>query len=150
MLKKLAYILGTGLGSGYTPWAPGTAGSFCALIIFYLIPLADPYWLILIAILFAAGVWSSTRIERDLDIKDPPQVVIDEWLGQWLTLLFLPRSSLILLLGFLIFRIMDILKPFPAGKSQAIKGGWGIMLDDVIAAVYTNITIRLILLINSR
>ncbi len=150
MLKKLAYILGTGLGSGYLPWAPGTAGSLSALIIFYLIPLADSYWLIFTAILFVAGLWSSTRIERDLGVQDPPQVVIDEWVGQWLALLFLPRSGLILLLGFLIFRIMDILKPFPARNSQALKGGWGIMIDDVIAALYTNITIRLIILINSR
>jgi len=150
MLKKLAYILGTGLGSGYVPWAPGTAGSFSALLIFYLIPLADSYWLIFAVILFVAGLWSSTRIERDLGVQDPPQVVIDEWVGQWLALLFLPRSGLILLLGFLIFRIMDILKPFPARNSQVLKGGWGIMIDDVIAAVYTNITIRLIILINSR
>ena len=150
MLKKLAYILGTGLGSGYVPWAPGTAGSFSALLIFYLIPLADSYWLIFAVILFVAGLWSSTRIERDLGVQDPPQVVIDEWVGQWLALLFLPRSGLILLLGFWIFRIMDILKPFPARNSQALKGGWGIMIDDVIAAVYTNITIRLIILINSR
>jgi phosphatidylglycerophosphatase A len=150
MLKKLAYILGTGLGSGYVPWVPGTAGSFCALLIFYLLPLADSYWLIVIAILFAAGIWSSARIEQDRGVQDPPQVVIDEWVGQWLALLFLPRSGLILLLGFLIFRIMDILKPFPARESQAIKGGWGIMIDDVIAAVYTNLTIRLILLLNSR
>jgi phosphatidylglycerophosphatase A len=150
MLKKLAYIIGTGLGSGYVPWAPGTAGSFSALLIFYLIPLADSYWLIFAVILFVAGLWSSTRIERDLGVQDPPQVVIDEWVGQWLALLFLPRSGLILLLGFLIFRIMDILKPFPARNSQVLKGGWGIMIDDVIAAVYTNITIRLIILINSR
>ena len=150
MLKKLAYILGTGLGSGYVPWAPGTAGSFSALLIFYLIPLTDSHWLIFAVILFVAGLWSSTRIERDLGVQDPPQVVIDEWVGQWLALLFLPRSGLILLLGFLIFRIMDILKPFPARNSQVLKGGWGIMIDDVIAAVYTNITIRLIILINSR
>ena len=150
MLKKLAYILGTGLGSGYVPWAPGTAGSFSALLIFYLIPLADSYWLIFAVILFVAGLWSSIRISRDLGVQDPPQVVIDEWVGQWLALLFLPRSGLILLLGFWIFRIMDILKPFPARNSQALKGGWGIMIDDVIAAVYTNITIRLIILINSQ
>ena len=150
MLRKTAYIFGTVLGAGYVPWAPGTAGSFCALLVFYLIPLADVYWMVLTAILFGAGLWSSAWIEKDLGIKDPPQVVIDEWVGQWAALLFLPRSGLILLLGFLIFRIMDILKPFPARNSQVLKGGWGIMIDDVIAAVYTNITIRLIILINSR
>ncbi len=142
--------MGTGLGSGYAPWAPGTAGSFTALIIFYLLPLTNYYWLIFIIILFAIGLWSSALIEQDQGLKDPSQVVIDEWVGQWLALLFLPRTIFIMLMGFLIFRIMDIIKPFPARSSQLIKGGWGIMIDDVIAAVYTNMSIQLILLIYYR
>jgi phosphatidylglycerophosphatase A len=145
MLKKFAYILGTGLGSGYVPFAPGTAGSFAALLIFYLFPLSDGYWLVLCVIFFMLGLWSSSLIEKEQGVKDPAQVVIDEWVGQWLALLFLPRSILILLADFALFRILDIIKPFPAGKLQNIKGGMGIMIDDIIAAVYVNVIMHILL-----
>lgn len=147
MLKKLAYILATGLGSGYIPRIPGTAASFTALLTFYLVPLKDSTWLAGIVILYALGLWSSSVIEKEQGTKDPPQVVIDEWAGQLLALLYLPRIPIILLAGFIIFRIMDILKPFPAGNVQRIKGGLGIMTDDIIAALYANLIIRVILLI---
>ena len=146
MLKKIAYVLGTGFGSGYVPVAPGTAGSLAALLVFYFIPLSAYYWLVLCAVVFIPGVWSTTLIEREEGKKDPPMAVIDEWVGQWLTLLFLPRTTLILLGGFLLFRILDILKPFPARKIQNIDGGMGIMLDDVMAALYANMIMHILLL----
>jgi len=149
MLKKFAYIIGTGLGSGYVPGLPGTAGSLLALLIYYLFPLSDFSLLLLVVITFFAGIWSSGLIERDRGIKDPQQVTIDEWAGQWAALLFLPRSVMIMIAAFLIFRITDIFKPFPVRNSQAIKGGWGIMIDDLLAAAYTQAVLRLILLIYS-
>jgi len=142
-MKKVAYIFGTGLGSGYVPVAPGTAGSLAALLIYYMIPLPDSCWLLITAIFFLLGLWSSSVIEKELG-KDPSRVVIDEWVGQWLTLLFLPRSTLTMLTGFFLFRVLDIIKPFPAQKSQQLKGGLGIMIDDVIVALYGNIVLQII------
>jgi phosphatidylglycerophosphatase A len=142
-MKKLAYILGSGLGSGYVPAAPGTAASFAALVLYALIPVPDQYWLMITLFFVPIGLWSSSVMEKDLG-KDPPRVVIDEWVGQWLTVLFLPREILPLTAGFIAFRMLDIVKPFPARGSQKLKGGLGIMIDDIIVAVYGNIILQIL------
>jgi phosphatidylglycerophosphatase A len=143
-LKKIAYTIATGFGSGYSPLIPGTAGSFIALIIFVLVPLDNASWLIICLIVFFTGVWAAKIVEKEHG-KDPGLVVIDEFVGQWISLLFLPRIFLVFIAAFIIFRILDILKPFPANDSQKLAHGWGIMIDDVIAGIYTNVIIQLIL-----
>ena len=141
-LKNLAYILATGLGVGYTPIAPGTAGSFVALCLFWVLPFSYSTWLIICLISFVIGIWSANIVERDKG-KDPGLVVIDEFVGQWITLLFLPKAIILYISGFLLFRVFDIIKPFPADKSQNIKGGLGVMIDDVIVGIYVNILLQL-------
>ena len=141
-LKNLAYILATGLGVGYTPIAPGTAGSFVALCLFWVLPFSYSTWLIICLISLVIGIWSANIVERDKG-KDPGLVVIDEFVGQWITLLFLPKSIILYITGFLLFRAFDIIKPFPADKSQNIKGGLGVMIDDVIVGIYVNILLQL-------
>jgi phosphatidylglycerophosphatase A len=84
-------------------------------------------------------------VEKDKG-KDPGIVVIDEFVGQWIALLFLPRTFWIFVAGFIVFRILDIIKPFPAADLEELEGGVGIMLDDVIAAIYTNMAIHLTLI----
>lgn len=143
-LKKIAYIIATGFGSGYSPLIPGTAGSFIALIIFILVPLDNVSWLIICLIVFFAGIWAAQIVEKEHE-KDPGLVVIDEFVGQWISLLFLPRIFLVFIAAFIIFRILDILKPFPANDSQKLAHGWGIMIDDVIAGIYTNAIIQIII-----
>jgi len=143
-LKKIAYIIATGFGSGYAPLIPGTAGSFIALMIFILVPLNNVSWLIICLIVFFTGVWAAQIVEKEHG-KDPGLVVIDEFVGQWISLLFLPRIFLVFIAAFIIFRILDILKPFPANDSQKLAHGWGIMIDDVIAGIYTNLIIQLLL-----
>ena len=143
-LKKIAYIIATGFGSGYSPLIPGTAGSFIALMIFILAPLDNASWLIICLIVFFTGVWAAQIVEKEHG-KDPGLVVIDEFVGQWISLLFLPRIFLVFIAAFIIFRILDILKPFPANDSQKLAHGWGIMIDDVIAGIYTNLIIQLLL-----
>lgn len=143
-LKKIAYIIATGFGSGYSPLIPGTAGSFIALMIFILVPLNNVSWLIICLIVFFTGVWAAQIVEKEHG-KDPGLVVIDEFVGQWISLLFLPRIFLVFIAAFIIFRILDILKPFPANDSQKLAHGWGIMIDDVIAGIYTNLIIQLLL-----
>jgi phosphatidylglycerophosphatase A len=142
-MKNLAYVLGSGMGSGYAPLAPGTAGSLAALLLYILFPIPDYYWLVITILFIPIGLWSSSVMEKDLG-KDPPRVVIDEWVGQWMTLLFLPREILPLAAGFILFRILDIIKPFPARGLQKLKGGLGIMIDDIIVAVYGNIMLQIL------
>ncbi len=144
MKKFVIYGLGTGLGSGYAPIAPGTAGSLVGLAFMYFFPLNNWYWLALTIFFFFVGVWASTIIEKEKG-EDPPIVVIDEVVGQWVALLFLPVYSVkVFVLAFLLFRLFDVRKPPPIDQSQRLKAGYGIMIDDVIAGVYANIILQLI------
>ncbi|MEJ2053029.1 MAG: phosphatidylglycerophosphatase A [Calditrichaceae bacterium] len=145
MKRALIYIIGTGLGSGYTPKAPGTAGSLLAILIYYFFPLDSVYWLLISMLVFCAGVWSGTEIEKDKG-EDPGLVVVDEMVGQWLAVVILPHTFVTLLIGFILFRVFDIYKPYPINKSQELKAGWGIMIDDVLAGIYANIVLQLIYL----
>jgi phosphatidylglycerophosphatase A len=99
--------------------------------------------------MFFLGIWVSGEVEKN-EGKDPQVVVIDEFVGQWIALLFLPRILWIFISGFVIFRILDIIKPFPAADLEEIEGGRGILLDDVIAGIYTNFALHLILLFISK
>jgi phosphatidylglycerophosphatase A len=143
-LKTLAYFVATGAGTGYAPLIPGTIGSMAALLIYILFPGNHIFWLMVIILTYFAGVWSSSIVEKDKG-KDPGLIVIDEFAGQWISIIFLPASIYILLAAFLLFRILDIIKPFPANAAQELPGGWGVMTDDVIAGIYTNITLHLVL-----
>jgi len=143
MIKKyIAYLFATGIGTGYTPIAPGTAGSVLAFLIFWFIPLNSLYWLVLCSIVIVIGMWASTAVEKDKG-KDPGIVVIDEIAGQWCALLFLPRNFGIYVAAFFLFRILDIVKPYPAGKLQKLPGGIGIMIDDIVAGIYSNIIVHI-------
>jgi len=142
MKQFLIYTLGTGFGSGLSPYAPGTAGSLLALILYVLLPFSMPGWIIIITITFACGVWVSGKIEAEKG-SDPGLVVIDEFVGQWIALFTLARQWEWLLAGFLFFRLFDIWKPYPLYQSQKLPGGWGIMTDDVLAGLYTLILLQL-------
>ena len=143
MKRFIIYTIGTGLGSGYIPIAPGTAGSLIALLIYFLFPLSSVHWLLISVLLFFVGVWVGSEIEKN-EGDDPGLVVIDEMVGQWLAVIFLPPTLVTLLIGFVLFRVFDIFKPYPINRSQKLKGGWGIMIDDVLAGVYANIIIHAI------
>jgi phosphatidylglycerophosphatase A len=145
---NLARWLATAFGSGYAPFAPGTAGSAVGLLLFW--PLARLAWPVQIACcvaLFAVGTAASDRLAREVGKKDPGLVVVDEVLGMWVTLVALPFSSLTALLGFVLFRAMDVWKPWPARSLEALPGGWGIMADDAAAGVYANLLVRVALLV---
>ncbi|MGA2987839.1 MAG: phosphatidylglycerophosphatase A [Terriglobia bacterium] len=131
-------------GAGYFPIAPGTAGSLVgvALVVgLAQLPLHRPAAIAVLAAaslaLFALGVWAAGEAEEFFGRTDPGQVVVDEVVGQMLTFLLLPHATWKWLLGgFLLFRLLDIVKPFPARQAERIPRGWGIMLDDVVAGVY--------------
>lgn len=138
MLNKLANWFSTVLKIGYLPIAPGTWGSLAALLIWFVIigHISSTTLIVLIVIIFIFGVSASSITERSLAKKDPSVIVIDEWVGQWIALLFLPKSLLWGFFAFALFRLFDIWKPYPIKTLDNLPSGWGIMLDDVLAGVY--------------
>ena len=144
-LNLIEKILGSGFFTGYIPFASGTFGSLAAVII-YLIPgFENPtILLLLISIFTVVGVNLGSKFEKIYG-KDPKECTIDEFVGTWISLLFLPKNLVYVLGAFLIWRIFDIIKPFPANYVEKIKGGWGIMLDDIIAGFYSFIVVQIIL-----
>ena len=103
--------------------------------------------LAVIALLFAAGVWSSSVAERHFGGVDPAPVILDEVVGMLITLAFIPVSVSGAIVGFLLFRLFDVVKPWPANRLEALHGGLGIMADDAMAAVYGNVALRLLVAI---
>lgn len=134
-----ACFLATWFGSGLMPYTPATFGSAAALPFGWFIQLyAGPAGLLAAAAaIFAVGLWASAVYVRHSGIDDPGPVVIDEVVGQWMTLAVVPLNPLFYLLAFVLFRIADILKPWPASwADRRLAGSWGVMLDDVFAALY--------------
>ena len=122
---------------GKLPFAPGSWGSLGALILWIFLPLSYPLQLIIIIILFALGVISSKKTADSMNDHDPSEVVIDEATGMGISLFMLPHSIAIYTMAFILFRIFDIFKPSIIYRAQKLSGGWGIMLDDVLAGIIT-------------
>jgi phosphatidylglycerophosphatase A len=141
---ELALLIASGFGLGKAPVAPGTAGSLGAVVLYMLLRFEPLTWLLIALVTYMVGVWSATIVEKSLG-KDPGIVVIDEFVGQWLALIYLPADFLSVFLGFVAFRAFDITKPPPARQMEQFPGGTGIMLDDVIAGLYANISVQIIL-----
>jgi phosphatidylglycerophosphatase A len=131
-------LIATALFSGYAPFAPGTVGSLLAVLIYWFLINSNLFLLLLSVCFFILGVFTSEEFEKR-DGHDPSVVVIDEVVGMWISLLFVERGILNVFVAFLMFRVMDVLKPFPARHFDKMSGGFGIMMDDVIAGVYANI-----------
>jgi phosphatidylglycerophosphatase A len=147
MMTRLAILLATVGYVGHFPIAPGTAGSAAALILWVLLrwvgsPALD---VATIVALFAVGCWAGSVAEAHYGRTDPGYVVLDEVIGMLLTLLFVPVTWIGVLIGFLLFRAFDIVKPFPARQCERLHGGLGIMADDAVAGIYGNLALRLII-----
>jgi phosphatidylglycerophosphatase A len=142
-MNRLAVWIATSGPAGYAPVAPGTAGSLVGLVIYLLIA----QWSLQAQLLAAAaiaivGIWAGSVAARHFNRSDPSHVVIDEVAGQVVTLIGLGSSWVTIVLGFLVFRALDIIKPWPANRLEAMHGGTGIMADDLMAAVYGQIVMR--------
>jgi len=147
--RGLSVWIATGFGAGYFPVAPGTAGSLVGLAVVVALRLSSlrstELAILLAAVagfVFWVGVWSAGKAETAFGRVDPGQVVIDEVMGQIITFVAVPRISRVgLIVGFILFRVFDIVKPFPARRCERFPGGWGIMLDDAVAGLYSLITL---------
>jgi len=129
---------------GHIPVMPGTLGSLGALAIYYFINNNTALYIIITIVIFLAGMFLCGASEKIYGRKDPEEVVIDEACGMMLSLMFVPYSIRIMIAGFILFRIFDILKPPPLRKIESLAGASGIMLDDVAAAIYTNIILQIL------
>ncbi len=136
-LDRLAWLVGTGFGSGLSPVAPGTAGSLVALAIYLLLPFPgdSPLLYLMILIGFPLGIWATGRLITEEE-KDPSRAVWDEFIGLWVTCLILPKTMPWMAAAFLCFRALDIVKPWPARRAEALPGGLGIMADDLLVGIY--------------
>ena len=145
-MVNLIMIIATGFYSGYVPKAPGTCGSLVALPVhFLLIKLPAPYYFSALGIIFVIAVITAGGAEKIIDRPDPGVIVIDEIIGMLITLIYSPANILVWFLGFFIFRFFDIFKPFPVcWFDQKIHGGTGIVMDDVMAGIYSLICLQLI------
>jgi phosphatidylglycerophosphatase A len=146
-MSRLALLIATFGYIGMAPVAPGTVGSAAGVLLFYLARAVGGWWVepALILSLSAAGVWAATIAERALGGTDPGPVVIDEVVGMLITVAWLPLTPLGVLVGFLVFRVLDVVKPWPSRQLESLHGGLGIMADDAMAAVYGHLLMRALL-----
>ena len=137
-------LLATGFGAGYGPIAPGTWGSVPGLAFVWGLDRLGGHWAVLGGASFfaVAGVWAAGRAEALLGEKDPGRVVVDEIAGQMVALVFLPVTARVLFVAFLLFRALDVLKPWPAHRLEDLSGGSGIMADDLMVGLYANLILQ--------
>jgi phosphatidylglycerophosphatase A len=143
-MDRVTVLISTFGYVGYFPIAPGTAGSAAGIAVYALIHALGmgALELPIVVLLFAAGVAVGTRAERCFECLDPGPCVIDEVMGMMLTLLLIPVGWGGIALGFVLFRVLDVVKPFPAKRLERLRGGWGMMADDAMSAVYANLLLR--------
>ena len=143
-VSPLTKIFASALYSGYSPVASGTVGSLVGLVLYFIPGIESTYILLsACAIVFVLGGFAASKMEIVYG-QDPSVVTIDEVLGMWVSVLFLPKSLLLAVLAFFIFRLLDIVKPWPARFFDRKPGGWNIMLDDVVAGMYANLILQVV------
>jgi phosphatidylglycerophosphatase A len=145
-MRRLAVFLATCGYVGYAPVAPGTFGSAAGLAVFVLVRGSGSMLVEIatIVVLFAVGVWSGTEAEHHFGGVDPGPIVLDEVVGMLITLALIPVNAMGAFVGFLVFRALDVFKPWPSGRFVRLPGGLGVMADDGMAALYANGVMRIL------
>ena len=143
-MTRLAVFVATVGYCGYFPIAPGTVGSAAGLLFYLFVwwtqsPVVEVG---LIVLLFTAGIWAGTTSERYFGGIDPGPIVLDEVVGMLITLALLPVNTTGAIVGFLVFRVLDVVKPWPSARFEKLPGGLGVMADDGMAAIYGNLVMR--------
>lgn len=145
----LIIFFATGIYTGYSPIASGTVGTLIGIAVYYLLPYQNPTLYFFITLLcFWSGCWIAHEAEIIFDQKDSGLIVIDEIVGFLVSMFALPATWKWVLAAFFIFRLLDILKPRPAVQCERIRGGLGVMADDLVAGIYTNLILQLIYFIS--
>jgi len=145
-MRRIAKITTSFFYLGHSPIMPGTMGSLAGLLIYFVVKDKFPIYAFSILFLFTLGIIFSSEAEKIYKRKDAQMIVIDEACGMMLSLFLVPYSLWIAILGFVLFRVFDILKPPPAKAIEKFSGAFGIMFDDIIAAIYTNFILQIICL----
>jgi phosphatidylglycerophosphatase A len=142
--KKLIQLLATGFGAGLSPKMPGTVGTLVAIPIWYLLYMTGPYiYMVTTFLLVILAIFISDAYERGQDTHDRPEIVIDEIVGFLIAMTWLPFSLTYLVLGFVLFRVLDIWKPYPVRYlNDKVRGGFGVVIDDVAAGLIANIILQ--------
>jgi phosphatidylglycerophosphatase A len=147
-MRRFLLLFATGFGVGFSPIAPGTLGTLIAIpIYFFLSAIPFPLYELTLITFFFLSSWISERAQPFLRKKDDPRIVIDEIMGFFITMLWVPRTTFFIFVGFILFRFFDILKPPPIRRLERIKGGYGVVLDDVLAGIYANVVLQIIILL---
>lgn len=144
------HFLAFGCGSGASPWAPGTMGTVAAIIPYlWFAQLSPLMYLLMLLVTTLVGIWLCDRTSNDIGVKDHGGIVWDEFVGFWITMFMAPAGWLWILVGFVLFRVFDILKPWPIKwADKKVSGGLGVMLDDMIAGVFAAICLQLLVYSN--
>jgi len=137
-------FLATGFFVGYSPFAPGTMGTLVAFLLYAILPTTIPFYWMLILCLIIGGTMISHQAENIIGEVDSPQIVIDEICGYFIAMAFLPKTLGLMVVGFIIYRLLDVIKVYPMKKLEMLAGGLGIMLDDICAGIITNIILHII------
>ena len=146
--QRLAFVFATGFGSGYSPIAPGTAGSAVGLLFVWgMSMLSLPGQVAAVVAVTILAMIAADVVARSLGLKDPGVIVADEIAGMMVTMIAIPFTATTAILGFVLFRIMDVVKPPPARQFEGLKGGIGVVADDLMAGVYAQLALRGILIL---
>ncbi len=145
-VASLIKLFATGLGLGYIPKLPGTAGSVLGIVLVWIFaPLSFGLYLSVVVTLTIIAIWISDQAEGIFQEKDSQKIVIDEVVGVLVTFIAVPLTGLTAVIGFVLFRFFDIVKPPPIRQSQKLKGGLGVVIDDVAAGVFANIVLQVLI-----
>jgi phosphatidylglycerophosphatase A len=143
--NAVVLFIAQGAYSGRVPGAPGTAGTVVGVFLYLLIKDLPPYWYLLVFVLVTGiGTWVAGEAEKLLGRKDAPSIVIDEIAGYFLSMFMIPSGWGLVITGFFLFRFFDIIKPWPIRQIQNVRGGAGVMLDDIGAGIYANIVLQVV------
>lgn len=147
IIPGLIIFLATGFFSGFLPYLPGTAGTLIGLASYWLLlrQISTGGYLLLLLGVIPLGSFLCSKAEGYLGKSDAAPIILDEWIGYLISVAALPYGPWALWGGFFLFRLFDISKPFPIRQIQSLPGGWGVMLDDVLAGIYANLTLRVFL-----
>lgn len=143
-MRGVAIALATCFGVGYVPVAPGTFGSLAGLALWLILP-TQTALAVAIVLTFVIGAWASGLAEKHFGASDPGPAVIDEVMGMLATMFMNPSGWISAFTGFFLFRLFDVIKPYPANRLERLHGGIGIMADDLMAAIYANLALRVCL-----